>query len=182
MREIEIKLKVSNLEEIETKLKEKGCILSEPIHQHDVNYSKDANTDAWHNGKEGDVMLRIRHLKNTAQFNLKQQRSGEGDNLEYETEVTDPKAMHQILLTLGYAPEIEVTKIRRKGKLGEYEICLDQVEKLGNFMEIEKMTDDDVDPEAVRAELFKAIEFLDLSPADEETRGYDTQVYQLELK
>lgn len=179
MREIEIKLKANNFEEIEKKLKEKDCFLSEPISQHDVIYSLKNASDEFEETKEGDVIIRIRHLKNTAELNLKQQRSNEMDNLEYETEVKDPDATHKILQTLGWQPVIEVKKIRRKGKLGKYEICLDQVEKLGTFVELEKLTDDDADPETVREELFKELELLGLSRNNEETMGYDTQIYHL---
>lgn len=179
MREIEIKIKVENLEEINQQLKEKGCELSDPISQHDVIYSKGGSTEEWQSAKEGDIILRIRRMKDAAQFNLKQQRSGEMDNIEYETEIQDPEAMHKILLLLGYRPEVEVKKMRRKGKLGEYEICLDEVEKLGSYIEVEKLTSDDANPQKVREELFRVIESLGLSRKDEETKGYDTQIYFL---
>ena len=182
MREIEIKLKAKNFEELEQKLKDKSCVLSEPISQHDVIYSTKSNGEEFTSAKEGDVIIRIRHLKDKAQLNLKQQRSGEMDNLEYETEVEDPEEMHKILTTLGWKPVIEVKKMRRKGKLGKYEVCLDEVEKLGTFVELEKLTGDDANPEEVREELFKELESLGLSRTDEETRGYDTQIYFLELK
>jgi len=180
MREIEIKVKIKNLQEIEGKLKEKGCNLSDAISQHDVIYSKGGNNKEWGSMKEGDVIMRIRHLKDSAEFNLKQQKSSELDNIEFETKVEKPDVMHSILLMLGYSPEVEVKKNRRKGKIGEYEVCLDEVEKLGTFMEIEKLTDDDANPEDVREELFAILESLGISRNDEETRGYDTQIYFLD--
>ncbi|MEK7193054.1 MAG: class IV adenylate cyclase [Patescibacteria group bacterium] len=182
MREIEIKLRADNFDEIEAKLKEKGCVLSEPISQRDVSYSLKNSADEFESAKEGDVIIRIRYLKNSAELNLKQQRSNEMDNLEYETEVADPKATHMILSTLGWFPVVEANKMRRKGKLGEYEICLDQVEKLGTFVELEKLTSGDANPDEVREELFKELESLDLPRENEETRGYDTQIYHLGLK
>lgn len=39
MREIEVKLKAKSFQEIEQKLKDKDCVLSEPISQHDTIYS-----------------------------------------------------------------------------------------------------------------------------------------------
>ena len=182
MREIEIKLRVKNLEEIEQKLKEKGCVISEPISQHDTIYSLKGSRNEFESASEGDVIIRIRKLKNTAQLNLKQQRSSEGDNLEYETEVKDPEEVHNMLTVLNWYPAIEVKKTRKKGKLREYEFCLDQVEKLGTFVEIEKLTGDGADPEQVRDELFKELETLGLSRNDEETKGYDTQIYELEMR
>ncbi len=38
MREIEIKLRVNNFENLEKFLKDKGVLLSQPISQHDVIY------------------------------------------------------------------------------------------------------------------------------------------------
>jgi len=177
MREIEVKLKIKNFEDLENKLKEKGCVLSDPISQHDVIYSLKSSTEEFESSKAGDIIIRIRHLKDKAELNLKQQCSSEMDNLEYETEVKDPEEMNKILLTLGYSPIVEVKKTRRKGKLGEYEICLDEVEQLGTFVELEKMADDNTNPEKIKEELFVELESLGLSRKDEETKGYDTQIY-----
>ncbi|KKW10085.1 MAG: Adenylyl cyclase CyaB [Parcubacteria group bacterium GW2011_GWB1_49_7] len=182
MREIEIKLKAGNFTELERKLGEKGRELSKPISQHDVIYALKGSANEFSQAKEGDIIMRIRRMKDKIQLNLKQQRSNEGDNLEYETEIDDAEETSKILETLGWVPMIEVRKIRRKGKLGIYEICLDDVEKLGTYVELEKLCPDDANPEKVREELFKELEMLGLSRADEELRGYDTQIYQLELK
>ncbi len=179
MREVEIKLRVENPKAIEKKLIKMGCVLSASMRQHDTNYTRGGSTEEWEESKEGHVIIRIRRTDTGAEFNLKQQRSSESDNLEYETKVEDPEALHNILVTLGYTPEIQVKKIRRKGKIGEYEICLDQVEELGDFMEIEKLTDDNADPNMVRKELFRIIEPLGLTQEDEEKRGYDTQIFLL---
>src|SRR3989344_4720175 len=182
MREIEIKLRVQNLEELEKKLTDSGLVISKEITQHDVIYSHINDTHGFDESYEGCIISRIRKENGTSIINLKQQRSGEMDNTEYETEVKDGDEMHNILLLLGWKPEVEVKKVRKKGKLGEYEICLDSVEQLGNFVELEKLTDDNVDPEKVRKELFEALKPFGLSEKDEETKGYDTQIYQLKNK
>jgi adenylate cyclase class 2 len=181
MREIEIKLRVKNPEIFEKKLKEIGCVLSEPIYQHDANYSLRGSRNEFEKSREGDIIIRIRREKDRAEFNLKQQKSGESDNIEYESEIKDPDAIHQILLLLNWYPAVEVKKIRRKGKMGDCGVCFDQVEELGNFMELEKLVPDDEDPEKVRDELFATLEKLGFLRNDEETRGYDTQIHQLHL-
>ena len=182
MREIEIKLKVKDLDELEKKLIEKGCVFSEPIGQHDVIYSNTANPTNWAKSTEGHITVRIRREGERAELNLKQQQTYEMDNIEYESEIEKPEVIHKMLELLGWKPEVEVKKTRKKGKLGKYEVCLDKVEKLGNFIELEKMTEHDDDPETVRKELFSAIKPFGLSEKDEETKGYDTQIYQLENK
>ncbi len=177
MREIEVKLRVKDLTAVEQKLKEIGCVLTEPIRQEDTIYTKEGSTDEFEAAKRGHVALRIRRQDDGAIFTLKQQQTGETDNIEYETKVGDPEATHNILKLLGYAPQVEVKKMRRKGKLQGYEICLDEVESLGTFVELEKLTSEDADPEKVKEELLQVLESLGLSRNDLMTRGYDTQVY-----
>jgi adenylate cyclase class 2 len=179
MREIEIKLKAKDLGTIERKLGELGCALSAPIHQHDIIYSKDGDTSIWETMKEDMVIVRIRRDDRGAIFTLKQQRTHEHDNIECETRIEDADAMHRALLLLGFVPGVEVRKTRRKGKLGEYEICLDQAEGLGDFVELERMVADDADPARISEEIYQKLESLGLSRADEEKRGYDTQMFQL---
>ena len=171
MREIEIKLRVKNLEELEKSLLESGVMLSHPINQRDVVYSsKSVN---WRGA------IRIRYEDGGAELTLKKELTNEMDNIECETKVEKPEEIHKMLEILDWEPEVEVVKIRRKGKMGKYEICVDRVEHLGNFVELEKMTDDNANPNEVRKELFEALKPFGLSEADEETRGYDTQIYQL---
>jgi predicted adenylyl cyclase CyaB len=74
---------------------------------------------------------------------------------------------------------VEVRKVRRKGKLDNDEICLDEVEGLGGFIELERLADDDANPENVAEDLYQKLESLGLSRRDEEKRGYDTQIFQL---
>ncbi|MBI2065800.1 MAG: hypothetical protein HYT68_01895 [Candidatus Zambryskibacteria bacterium] len=70
MREIEVKLKAKNFEEIERKLKDKGCILSEPINQHDVIYSLKSSIDEFELVKEGDVIIQITRKNRSCEFLL----------------------------------------------------------------------------------------------------------------
>ncbi len=182
MREIEVKLKAKDLKEVEQKLTKQGCTLSVPIRQYDVVYSPKGKENVCEEVKEGDFVLRIRRENRRALLTLKQQRTHELDNTEIETEIGDPDAMHRTLLLLGCTPVVEVRKARRKGKLKGYEICLDEVEKLGAFVELEKLTGDNDDPMEVTEELLRTLEDLGLSRKDRERQGYDTQIYKLEHK
>lgn len=179
MREIEVKLRVKDLAGLKNKLEFLGCELSFPIKQHDLIYTKKGDSSIWEGNKSGYVVMRLRQEDDRAIFNLKQQRSNELDSIEVETKVDKPEAIKNILAILGYEPQVEVKKIRQKGRFKDYEICLDEVEKLGAFVELEKMTDDEVDAEKIQEELLLALEFLGLSREDQETKGYDTQIYHL---
>ncbi len=164
---------------MEKKLEDSGLVISKEVKQYDVIYIPANKPNIFSETKEGNIVLRIRRENDSTTLNLKKQKSYEMDNIEYETKINDPEAMQQILLLLGWKPEVEVKKTRKKGKLGEYEVCLDRVEGLGDFIELEKITDDHADPEEVRDELFKALKIYGLSRKDEETKGYDTQMYQI---
>lgn len=110
MREIEIKLRVKDLNALEKNLEAGGCVFSSSIHQHDTVYARAGDTSAWEGMREGHVVLRIRRGGQGVTFTVKQQRSHELDNAEYETRFEDPEALHQSLLILGFAPEVEVKK------------------------------------------------------------------------
>ena len=183
MREIEIKLRAKNLDAIEQQFRKKDWVFYEPIFQHDVVYSSVKNTKPYDQiEEEGYIAIRIRYQNNTATLTLKKQLSSEMDNLEYESKIENPKDVHEMLLALGWKPEVEVKKMRKKSKMGEYELCLDRVENLGDYLEIEKLTDDNVDPVKVVAELYGILEPFGLSNKDEESRGYDTLMYLLKNK
>src|SRR3989344_5776840 len=162
MREIEIKLKVKDLSGLEKALVDRGCKLSDSMRQEDVVFSNRA--DFFDNSREGDIILRIRKQKNIIQLNLKQQKSREMDNLEYEIEINDAGSAQKMLEILGWKPEIVVKKTRKEGELGD-------------FAELEKMTHDDDDAVKVRKELFETMRPFGFSEKDEEEKGYDTQMY-----
>jgi adenylate cyclase class IV len=63
MREIEIKLRVENLTALEKSLTFRGCVLAEPIHQHDTVYSHDGDMSAREGMREGYQL----HKKKAAQ-------------------------------------------------------------------------------------------------------------------
>ncbi|MDO8604540.1 MAG: class IV adenylate cyclase [bacterium] len=182
MREIEIKLRVKNFDGLREMLNAKNIVLSKNTSQRDIIYLKGENHSDWRKAKKEGTPVRIRYAKGTVVFNLKQERTGETDNIEYETEVKDGEAIHNILSVMGYLPQVEIKKSRQKGKFGDCELCIDEVEGLGSFVEIEKMVHDDTDPEKVREELFTMAESLGLSRDDEEKSGYDTQIFELRNK
>ena len=144
MKEIEIKVKVDDLKKCIDIFKEKGCDFTDPIHQHDTAYfPKDFAHDELH--RLGFNFLRIRRENNRTTFTLKQPQTNQLDCVEHELGIDDPKEMEHIIKMLDYVPYVDIKKKRRTGTLDEYEICLDEVEGLGNFIEVEKITDEEAD-------------------------------------
>ncbi|HEY4493562.1 MAG TPA: class IV adenylate cyclase [Candidatus Paceibacterota bacterium] len=178
MREIEVKMRVADMGALEQALTARGCVLGESMKQEDVIYGEPEN-NIYEKTKLGHVAIRIRNQDGKFELTAKKNLSGELDNIEYELEIMDRDQMHAILVAIGWVPIVEVKKTRRKAKLGEYEVCLDEVEELGNFAELEKLTSDNADPVSIQEQLLQEMESLGVSRSAQEIRGYDTLMYRL---
>lgn len=174
MREIEIKARVADKSALLDALKTQHVTLTSPITQCDQVFGVE--------GVKGDgdtttPWLRIRtEAKDgvTRQlFTLKKSVTNQMDSIEHETEVTDDKELAHIIRHLGFAPYSDLTKTRQKAHMGDIEICVDTIDGLGDFIEVEKLTDEDADYETVAEELWNVLEQCGVQRADYVTDGYD---------
>lgn len=171
--EIEVKTKVRDFEAIKNKLKEIGCVLSLPVIQDDYIYNK-KGIDIY-KGYDGSPILRIRKQGEKILFTLKKNRSNELDCIEKEVEVNNDKILGDIIELLDYEKTVEVHKKRIKTNYKDYEICLDQVNELGSYIEVEKMSDEG--GEKVQEELIDFLQTLGIPKEDRVFNGYDTLIY-----
>jgi adenylate cyclase, class 2 len=174
VREIEIKVSLTNLDEAKQKLAAAGIVLSEPKKQHDVVYCLPENLQS-EGGDTSVNWLRVRTENDTTvYFTLKRSVSGSLDSIEHETVVEKGDELAKILDYMGYVVFSDLTKIRQTGHYGEsIEICIDEVPPLGGFIELEKLCADDADGPAVEKELFAALETLGIEYVERMTKGYD---------
>jgi adenylate cyclase class 2 len=170
MREIEIKAKVSNKQALIDKITQSGIQLSDPIKQHDVVYGqKDVADNA-----PGSIWLRIRTENDTKIiFTLKQSHQGGLDSIEHETEVSDSEELASIILRLGFTLYSDLIKTRQKAKFNDIEICVDDVEGLGVFIEAEQLANEDADGELIAKNLWSELEKFGVDRSDEVFEGYD---------
>jgi len=136
--EIEAKLKVDSLEEIECKLAELGAeFLAEQI-QIDCFFD-DVNSIL----TKSDRCLRLRKqmIGKNESFFLTYKGAKEKSNLkkrqEIELEIKDADSVRKLLSELGYEQSLVVEKKRRLWQLGDCEVALDRLPLLGDFVEIE---------------------------------------------
>jgi len=174
-KEIEVKAKIGNLEEITKKLIALGCILSGPVTQNDKTFVN-ANYGEYDKFQRGKNILRIRESNGKFLFTVKQPQSNELDAIEYETEISSSEEFEKALILMEYKPIVEIQKIRRKAKFNDFEICLDEVKGLGSFIEVEKITEDD-DANRVQDELFGFLKNIGVDEKDRVLQGYDTLIY-----
>lgn len=176
--EIEVKARVKDFKAIKNKLIELGCVLSEPIIQDDYIYNKKGLDIK--NGYHDTSVLRIREQSGKIIFTLKKNRSNELDCIEKEIEVNNKDILKDIFELLDYEKTVEVHKKRIKTNYKDYEICLDEVDNLGSYIEVEKMSDED--GEKVQNELFDFLQTLGISKEDRVFNGYDTLIWLKENK
>lgn len=170
MREIEIKARVANKQDLLTALANKGIVLSEPIKQHDIVYGIAGTAD----NAPDSVWLRIRTEDDTKTiFTLKKQHEGGLDSIEHETEVADPRELEAIIQVLGFELYSDLIKHRQKAAYEGIELCVDEVDGLGAFIEAEKLTSIDADGPKVMEDLWTVLESLGVSRNDEVFDGYD---------
>lgn len=179
MKEIEVKAKVSNFEGIRSALSGLGCVFSEPQIQKDRIYLPEGVE--FPDKTVGTLFLRIRNSNGKHILTLKKQLGTENENIEHELAIDNPEEANEMAKLLGFHEVLTVSKQRIKCKYQDMEICLDEIEGLGSFVEAEKMTDED-DTQKVRKELFEFLKTLGIREEDEVQKGYATMVYELGKK
>jgi len=179
MKEIEIKAHLKNKDDILGKLKTLGCFLSEPVRQVDTVCVKIiGNVEEY---LKNDHFVRIRERGDGRFiFTVKKPFSKMVlTKAEHETEIKNAKELEQALFLMGYQISNKVIKFRQTTNYKEFEICIDEVEKLGSFIEIEKMSDGDV--AVVRKELNEFLTIFGISSEDEVHKGYDIMAIEMGL-
>lgn len=174
MREIEVKYRVADLEGLQGALKAQGIELSDPVYQDDQAYAP----VSWRFGdpKIGVSFLRLRTAGGRHYFTLKQPVSNAQACVEHETEVADRDAMHHAALRMGFRPTVRIAKTRRTATIGDRSLCVDDLEGVGGFLEVEQMVPDDADPRATQAELAAFVDSLGVT-ASRTTDTYDSLVH-----
>jgi adenylate cyclase class 2 len=68
--------------------------------------------------------------------------------------------MHRAIMAMGFRPTVRIRKIRRTATVGELTVCLDELDGVGTFMEVERQIPDRAPGEAVQVELSGFVESL----------------------
>ena len=136
--EIEAKLKVDSLKELERKLSEVSAeFLGEQL-QTDT-YFDDADGSL----KSGDGALRLRRQRTGKKeqsfltYKGPKQKDDFKKRQEIEIEVGDADSVEELLSALDYEEALVFEKRRRVWRLDDCIVCLDELPLLGNFVEIE---------------------------------------------
>ncbi len=186
MREIEMKLKLDkgySYDQLKKKLK--PLLVGEVDEKRQIDTVFLPNDHGDGETAIGTKILRIREVldvasghKHKSLMTLKVKQAELAAD-EYEFMVGDASAAEQMIVALGWKEYVTVDKKRFEAKTSQYNICLDEVARLGVFIELEKLTEDDENIEDVQREMKRFLRDLDL-PGEIWSTPYDTSLKRLE--
>lgn len=168
--EIEVKARASSLEEVQKILGTVGAVYVDEVTQEDTYFNHPCR-----NFEETDEAVRIRVSNNYSYLTYK----GKKVDLESETRdeievrIEDCNRGKEILENLGFAVVGKVTKIRKVYTLDEFTVCLDIVDRVGTFVEVEAYMEGEPEPFCYEALRDKALNLLDaLHLTERERKSY----------
>jgi adenylate cyclase, class 2 len=180
MYEVEVKAKLRDRKALKDKLESLGCAFGEELHQIDTIFTP-AHGGAFFPPVMGTPVLRIREQNGKNIFTLKVNQSSRQDCIEHELEISSGEEMIKIMDILGFEKDVIVEKKRIKTMYKDIEIVLDTVERLGDFVEAEKIVTES-DPEArkkIQRELMDTLVELGIPREDEVVDGkYDIMIFE----
>jgi len=182
MREIEVKLQFPDKTINEVLAELTDIRWSDPVAQEDSVYV--AQERLGHKVKPGDRICRLRKEtkgnKTELTWTMKVQQQSSLDSEEHETTIGDLEAPAAMLRQFGFTDFVHVYKQRRKAVASPYNLCLDYVHHLGVFIEIEYLTNEDVDSTEIQEKMYDWARAQGLGNYVVNTTPYDTQIHEYE--
>ncbi len=141
-QEVEVQVIIKKPVEVERTLRKVGCYIK-TRKQVDKYFVPPHNN--FFSENPINEYLRIRYEKGGDHLSyslVRRDKNGQKMSTdEYETLVEDPKIVEEIFTKVGLIHKLTVTKTRKYFNCGDFEVTLDQVNQLGDFMEVEAKKD-----------------------------------------
>lgn len=150
MLEIEIKVRVPHIDEIKNRIHTIGGQHSETVIEEDLYYNAPhrdfAVTDEALRVRSagGKIILTYKGPKNTVM--------GSKIREEYNVHLDNAETCDSILKSLGFRTVAHVRKLREYYTYQDFSIALDKVDQLGEFVEIELITENNAENAAKRVD------------------------------
>ena len=171
MIEVEIKAKIDNIQEIETFLKDMNAKFIEQIREVDRYYQHPCRDFA-----TTDEALRLREKNNEIKLTYKGPKLNKISKTREEFEINiDKKSLntfHKILERIGFTLWGIVEKTRRIYQIEEITISLDQVKKLGAYIEFEIMVKSNSDIDQALKKIFALASKIGIKKEDYIRKSY----------
>lgn len=165
--EVEIKAKISDFGALKKKLQKLGAKFENPKKQLDIYFEKkDQDPGVFNIGR---FIVRVRYCDRGYFLTYKELTKTRGIWKEYETGIENPEEMIKILESLDLKEFYHIEKERISGKISKFRFNLDKIKGLGNFMEVELISDDG---ERAQEEIKNLYSKIGIRDDELERRGY----------
>lgn len=168
--EIELRAKILDTQLLEDKLKQLPNIVEKKSDERQVDlYFK-------HESEENEKMIiRIRknYENNKALLTFKS-KSRSSDDIawqDFDTPITDPDKLEDLLINSGYVYFCLIDKVRQSFRYQDFEINIDNIRDLGIFIEIEKNGKEN-EVEIIRKQIIELLDLLGVSEDNIINQGY----------
>ncbi len=171
-KEIEIQVRIENGEKLKKFLYEKALFVSENQQVDDYYIPAHRN---FLDTKPIQEWFRVREERSQFSVNYKKwhYENGVGSYAdEYETRIESKESFQKILSSLDYQKIVTVDKTRKKYTFNDYEIALDRVSNLGDFVEIEYKGNSIEEPKKITDEMFAFLKTFDCGKIENTNGGY----------
>lgn len=170
--EIEIQVRISETAKLQSFLKDKAVFVGE-------SYQKDQYFTPAHRDfvsvKPVAEWLRLRESDTNAVTYKKWHFGANGKSQycdEYETPVENIAQMRKIFAVLNIEPIITVEKTRKVWRYKKYEIALDRVTGLGDFVEVEYKASTTADPTQITSDMVEFLKQIGCGTIERNYKGY----------
>jgi adenylate cyclase, class 2 len=173
MKEFEIQVRVENLAPLLAELEKNGEFKGEK-RQIDEYFSP-AHRD-FTAVRPVAEWLRLRESGGKATINYKFWNRDEKGRSTYadeqETAVGDIAVLRKIFEILNFRKICTVDKVRKAWQYKQYEIAVDSVQGLGDFVEVEQLTEEDLPAEKVNGEMIVFLKQIGCGKLERNQLGY----------
>ena len=185
MIEVEIKLPVKDKDSLENKLTAMGFVKGKLVRESDIYFNSE-NYDL----RERDSALRIRTCEDAENESVVTTITYKGPKLddvsmtrkEVETEVSDASAFLEIFKGMGFYPLAPVRKLRQYYHMGEMTACVDRVEHLGDFLELEVLVSKEEERELALQQIEDVLKELGHDKAETTRTSYLSMLQKKEVQ
>ena len=151
MVEVEIRARIKDVERIKDELKKIGAEFAKTERQIDRIFGHPMFLDSDNMIIEGGISARIREIGDEKLLEFKEISRRNG-GIEIKSELSDVNVGLKFLEKLQFSEAFIVSKTRESYLYNNFVICLDSVNQLGNFIEIERLINFSDNKEKVRKE------------------------------
>lgn len=174
--EIEVKIPINNKEHLLNELVTKNFIINKSTEQLDKVFRK-VETDSFENTNE--LLFRIRLESGVYSLTFKRVINFT-DVIEFESSIGNPNAMENIILNNGFREYAYIKKKRLKGKINDINVCIDEVDELGDFLEVELIINDYESHEKAKMVLYHFLASLGFDLGKICEKRYHTMIHELQ--